>query len=803
MHRSNSVATLTFCLALASPAAFGQVPTSAYVNFEGSQTNPIRLSADGTRLYAANTADARLSVFDVSNASTPKLIAEIPVGIEPVSVNPRTKDEVWVVNQESDSISVVSVSKGIVTNTIYVKDEPMDVVFAGSNLAFVSVSRSNEIAVVDVNTYAVKTLIPVFGNNPRALAVSPDGKRVYAAFAFSGNHTTIIPAAVAPAQTIPPGTTAPLPPPQVGLIADARDPNWSNVIKYTMPDNDVVAIDTNSLTIAGYFTGVGTINLGIAVRPATGEIYVTNTDALNLTHYEPFLRGHFINNRVTKISGATITAFDLNPGIDYKVLPNPSALATALSQPTAILFHPNSQQMYVASFGTDRVAVLDPNGSVLSRIELEPTAVGSNVDPANKRGPRGLALNAASSILYVSNRISNTISVINNNGVVTSEIPVGSFDPTPTVIRAGRGFLYDAKLSGNGTGSCASCHVDGDMDHLAWDLGNPFGSVETITQRGDTINFHPMKGPMTTQTLRGLVNIFPYHWRGDRADFTAFNPAFDSLMGGSQISAADMTAYTNFINTVTFQPNPFQNIDRSFPTSLLGGNAAKGRSTYINAVLMQPETATCNTCHTANPGPGTNRFIQGIAPNTVNDDQNLKVPELRNIYQKLLFDNSGGPTIDGFGLDHEGDVSNLAAFFSAGSFARYSTTQKSDIGAFLLSFDTGTAPSVGYARTVTPSNVGGSLLQLDWTGLQVQALEGNVDLIAKGTINGQVHGLLYQPASQSYKTDTTGLGPYTRAQLITLIRNGDTLTFMGVPPGSGVRMGIDRNLDGILDGDAP
>jgi hypothetical protein len=30
---------------------------------------------------------------------------------------------------------------------------------------------------------------------------------------------------------------------------------------------------------------------------------------------------------------------------------------------------------------------------------------------------------------------------------------------------------------------------------------------------------------------------------------------------------------------------------------------------------------------------------------------------------------------------------------------------------------------------------------------------------------------------------------------------GDTLTIMGVPPGSGRRMGIDRDIDGILDGD--
>jgi hypothetical protein len=33
------------------------------------------------------------------------LIAEIPVGIEPVSVHPRSNNEVWIVNEVSDSVS--------------------------------------------------------------------------------------------------------------------------------------------------------------------------------------------------------------------------------------------------------------------------------------------------------------------------------------------------------------------------------------------------------------------------------------------------------------------------------------------------------------------------------------------------------------------------------------------------------------------------------------------------------------------------------------------------------------------------
>src|SRR5580692_12928072 len=138
--------SLLFAAIAAGPIA-AQVPPSEFVNFEGAQTNPIRISADGTRLFAVNTPNGTLSVFDITQPASPSLIAEIPVGIEPVSVNINAKvannNEAWVVNQVSNSVSVVSVFQVIVTDTIYAKAEPADVVFAGSGLAFVSVARSN------------------------------------------------------------------------------------------------------------------------------------------------------------------------------------------------------------------------------------------------------------------------------------------------------------------------------------------------------------------------------------------------------------------------------------------------------------------------------------------------------------------------------------------------------------------------------------------------------------------------------------------------------------------------------------
>jgi len=90
---------------------------------------------------------------------------------------------------------------------------------------------------------------------------------------------------------------------------------------------------------------------------------------------------------------------------------------------------------------------------------------------------------------------------------------------------------------------------------------------------------------------------------------------------------------------------------------------------------------------------------------------------------------------------------------------------------------------VGFTLTLTKANVTNSLAQTAWATLQSQALAGNNDLIARGTIQHQVHGLLYQPLTNNYLSDTGLL--YTQAQLQTFILAGDTLSFMGVYPGTG------------------
>jgi YVTN family beta-propeller protein len=128
------------------------------VNWETGQVHPVDITPDGSRLLVCNTADNRLEVFDLSGA-VPTLIAEIPVGLDPISVRAMSATRAWVVNNISDSVSVVDLAARNVIATLKTKDEPSDVVFAGSpQRAFVSCSQPNLVQVFDPSNLAAAPL---------------------------------------------------------------------------------------------------------------------------------------------------------------------------------------------------------------------------------------------------------------------------------------------------------------------------------------------------------------------------------------------------------------------------------------------------------------------------------------------------------------------------------------------------------------------------------------------------------------------------------------------------------------------
>jgi DNA-binding beta-propeller fold protein YncE len=128
-------------------------------------------------------------------------------------------------------------------------------------------------------------------------------------------------------------------------------------------------------------------------------------------------------------------------------------------------------KLYVAAFGSSKVGVFDT--ATLEDDSFDPTLQSAQYIDVSGGGPGGVVLDEARDRLYVLTRFDNSVSVVDlSTGNETAHVAL--FNPEPPEVVDGRPFLYDAvATSSNGEASCGGCHVFGDNDQLAWDLGNP------------------------------------------------------------------------------------------------------------------------------------------------------------------------------------------------------------------------------------------------------------------------------------------------------------------------------------------
>jgi DNA-binding beta-propeller fold protein YncE len=789
----------------------------SFVNWESPHVSPIDVTPDGQTLLVVNTADNRLELFDLAG-SIPVWVGSVPVGLDPVSVRARTDDEAWVVNHISDSISIVSLASRSVRRTLATGDEPCDVVFAGKpQRAFVSVSQLNQVRIFDVSNLDAAPLVKdIAGEDPRALAT--DGARVYAAIFESGNRTTILPQTVVSSPVNPyPGDANPPPnsgaafdppitpglpaPPDVSLIVrkspgdqwlDDNGGDWSAAVTWDLHDHDVAVLNAATLSLS-YITGLMNANMSLAERE--GELFVIGTDAINDLRFEPNVAGIFVRVVAARMdSGAPVAEaiVDLNPHLDYSTptVSQPSR-EQSIGDPRGLAFD-GLGRAFITGMGSNNVVVTDAGFARLARLEVG-------------QGPTGIRYDARRDRMYIVNKFEASVSVV--DAAALAEVARVPFhDPTPQVIRDGRPFLYDThQTSGLGQASCGSCHIDGRMDQLSWDLGAPNGAMKPFNQVcnfgfGGCEDWHPMKGPMATQSLIGIIGTGPLHWRADRENLAAFNPAFVGLLGDDvQLTAGEMNQFNAFIATLRYPPNPNRNIDNtlktSLPTSTGTGNPASGSSLFLTANLDGIE---CVTCH-AQP-TGTNGQL--TSANLLQETQSMKIPQLRNMHEKTGFLTTSMSNNRGFGFIHDGSVPTLFEFlqFPGFQFGAGATgdQQRRDVEAFLFSFSTDTHAGVGVQTTAR--NGGGAG---DDTALISQmitlASSSAAGLVVKGVHDGVPRGW-HLAAGGQFQSDRAGETMSTAAMLASAV-SGAEKTYTLVPAGSQVRIGIDRDLDGFFDQD--
>lgn len=883
-----------------------------YLNFESSQVHPIVLTPSGARLLAVNTPDALLEVFAVAADGSLSSQAAIPVGLEPVTVAARTDSEAWVVNRISGTISIVDLDRAMTVRTLPAGIEPTDVVFA-NNKAFVAVSHEDTVMVFDlVNLATPPVPVPIFGRFPRALASSLDGKQVYAVVLDSGNQTAVVNANIVAANTsnldptrlsalglndmkcaspppayppLPPGVfrnpalTDPAPPQQppvslivqwdrtTGAFKDEAGQDWSKCLPFRLPDHDLFVIDTVSLAVTAV-DHLGTTLFDVSVNPGNGRIYVPNTDARNFVRFElpEGVRGHMVDNLLSVVDpGASnaVMRIDLNTHIDRSSDPRTNILEreASLSQPGMLIWNHAGTIGYLTAIGSRKLFRVD--GACLSG----PCIFGPNRAAPRAvvvgGGPTGVALLEGAGRLFVLNRFSNSIAVVEASTFTKiGEVPL--HDPSSPTVVDGRRLLYDGTVSsGHGDAACSSCHISGNKDGLAWDLGNPEGDFAAYGTPGDNVRFivplggqptscspavcaahagfDPQKGPMSTQTLRGMLE--PLHWRGDRPTMDAFNKAFVGLMGTADIGpingepaglpADQMELFRQFALAMSFPPNPYRNVDDTLPdaTVTVPGNPFAGNPTAGQAVFLTGRTDAaqpCAACHAlpfgaaggklgglnpGDPASASAALFNGDADGSPHSD--LKVPHLRNMYEKFgprfgSLTNANDPPADqktGFGFIHDGSIPDLGTFLSAGVFT-LTAQQVRDLTIFMAYFPTGIKPSVGRNLTVpaglpptgTPSQEAllSALIQVG--NLADPGRHCELVASARGAARLRTYylngGL---GAGGLWTADAAGEPQVTTAALRQ--NAAGPLTFMCATLGSGVRLGADRDLDGHLNGD--
>ena len=520
--------------------------------------------------------------------------------------------------------------------------------------------------------------------------------------------------------------------------------------------------------------------------------------------------------------------------------------------------------LFVAAFGSSKIGVFQTGA-------LESDAfVPSSLDhiAVTGGGPAGLVLSADGAYLYVLTRFDNGVSVVETATMTETDhwlLP----NPEPSSVVMGRPFLYDAfSTSSNGEASCSSCHIFGDMDDLAWNLGDPDGDVTnnplTINfgpllpfipgflgldvdlngEAGD-FQFHPMKGPMTTQTLRGMVNSGAMHWRGDRStgffgtnasdedlSFNNFIVAFTGLLGrDALLPVNDMQKFTDFALQITLPPNPVRALDNSLNAAEQAGFdfffGPRRSDGLENNIAGQTTGFTCDGCHTLDSSQGF--FGTGTNGSFENESQLFKIPHLRNMYQKVgmfgmpetdfeLAGDNGfqGDQIRGFGFLHDGSNDTLFRFFRAIVFSGVTDpntgfqndNERRDMEAFMMAFDNDLAPIVGQQVTLTATNALvanpriDTLVQRADAAFSSEILGAGVtecDLIAKAVVGVTARGWRYTGGGVGVGTFLGTDSVVVSDAALRALAAGTDITYTCVPPGSGERMGLDRDRDLLFD----
>jgi YVTN family beta-propeller protein len=294
------------------------------------------------------------------------------------------------------------------------------------------------------------------------------------------------------------------------------------------------------------------------------------------------------------------------------------------SLPFGVAIAPDKSKAYLSASGSNEVAILDLKRVIaaarsprrnyfINDLSVSGTYVLAHIPVG--RNPRGIALSGDGRILYVANRLDDTVSVIDTIArKVTGTIALGGTEIL-TPVRRGERLFYSSKYAFQGQFGCASCHLDSTIDGLHWDL-EPDGFGQDI---------------LDNRALEDIGETPPYKWNGSNPDLqTECGPRTERFFFRSAgFAGQDLEDLVSYIKSIPLRPNRYRLPNGELTPAQERGKVIFERSQRKDGSPID-DTQRCAFCHSGKYYTNQATFDVGTGKPTDRSPL-LDVPQLTNV----------------------------------------------------------------------------------------------------------------------------------------------------------------------------
>ncbi len=409
----------------------------------------------GANVWVVNADHNSVSVL---NSVTGQRLAEIPVGSTPKNLV-AVGDVIWVTNKATSSVSFVSADSLSVVGQLQFRAgaRPHGIVAdTAGGFVYVVLEGTGELVKVDGVTRTEVARVNI-GEHSRHIAINADGSRLYAP-----RFITAPMVGESSRQVSISGG---------GEVTTVRADNLSVDTRIRLPYNDVEDTDRSARGVPNYLMAPALSPNGrdVFIAAKLDNIYRGSMRDGNSREHNMLVRSMMATLDVT--AGEEL----LDKRIDFD----------NNSPPTAIAVGPTGNYLFIVHEASRLLEIFDVYQSEI----IFSTDVGF--------APQGLALSEDGMRLFVDNSLSRTVSVFDltelMNGASDNANLVHTIDTVSTEVLDAQVLLgkqlfhdaADAALTGQKYISCAVCHSEGGHDGRTWDFSDAGeGLRNTIDLRG-------------------------------------------------------------------------------------------------------------------------------------------------------------------------------------------------------------------------------------------------------------------------------------------------------------------------------